>query len=84
MNPTNSPVNRAIDMRWLRRGLAAIAFLLMLITVELSALIGPLQPRAQAQIPDSGASSTSSSTAESSSSTRWSRSSISSAPARLR
>ncbi len=55
MNPTHSPVHAHTDMRWLRWSLAAIALLLMVIAVELSVLVGPLQPRAQAQIPDSGA-----------------------------
>lgn len=55
MNPTNAFANKAQDMRWLRWGLAAIAFLLTLIAVELSVLIGPTQPRALGQIPDSGA-----------------------------
>jgi hypothetical protein len=55
MNPANPPANKAIDTRWLRWGLASIAFLLTLIAVELSILIGPTQPRALGQIPDSGA-----------------------------
>ncbi len=55
MNPTNAPANHPMDLRWLRWGLAAIAFLLTLVAVELSVLIGPVQSRAQAQIPDSGA-----------------------------
>jgi hypothetical protein len=55
MNATNAPANRNADMRWLRWGLSAIAFLLALIVLELSVFVGPLQPRAQAQLPDSGA-----------------------------
>lgn len=47
--------SKALDMRFLRWGLAAIAFLLTVIAVELSILIGPTQPRALGQIPDSGA-----------------------------
>jgi hypothetical protein len=47
----NSEVTNA---RWLRWSLSAIAALLAVIAVELSALTGPLQPRAMAQIPDSG------------------------------
>jgi hypothetical protein len=55
MNPSSPPTNKSSDMRWLRWGLAAIAFLLTLIAVELSVLIGPTQPRAVGQgIPDSG------------------------------
>jgi hypothetical protein len=54
MNLSNPPANKAMDMRWLRWGLAAIAFLLTLIAVELSVLIGPTQPRVLGQIPDSG------------------------------
>jgi hypothetical protein len=42
------------ETRWLRWCLTAIAVLLTVIAVELSALLGPLMPRAQAQIPDSG------------------------------
>jgi len=44
-----------MDMRWLRWSLAAIAFLLAVIAVELSVLTGPHGPQAFAQIPDSGA-----------------------------
>lgn len=44
----------ATDMRWLRRFLACITLLLAVIAVELSVLVGPIQPRAAAQIPDSG------------------------------
>ena len=42
------------DLRWIRRFLAAIVVLLAVIVFELSALTGPLLPRAMAQIPDSG------------------------------
>jgi hypothetical protein len=56
MNSSNPPTGKSADMRWLRWGLAAIAFLLTVIAVELSVLIGPTQPQATAQgIPDSGA-----------------------------
>lgn len=42
------------DSRWLRWSLTIIAALLAVIAVELSALLGPVMPRAQAQLPDSG------------------------------
>jgi hypothetical protein len=42
------------DLRWIRRLLAAIVVLLVVIIFKLSALTGPLQSRAVAQIPDSG------------------------------
>ncbi len=42
------------DARWLRWSLTAIACLLGVIAIELSVLVGPLAPRAYAQIPDSG------------------------------
>lgn len=42
------------NSQWLHRCLITIVFLLAVIAVELSVLIGPIQPRAQAQIPDSG------------------------------
>jgi len=54
MNPSNPPANRATDLRWLRWGLAAIAFLLTVIAVELSVLIGPTTPRALGQITAGG------------------------------
>jgi hypothetical protein len=43
-----------MDMRWLRWLLSGVVFLLAVIAVELAALLGPLEPRAAAQIPDSG------------------------------
>lgn len=42
------------DLRWIRRLLAAIVVLLVIIVFKLSAVTGPLQPRAVAQVPDSG------------------------------
>jgi len=42
----------SMDARWLRWSLTAIALLLAVIAIELSALIGPVQSRAVAQIPD--------------------------------
>ncbi len=47
-------MNDSMNVRWLRWTLTAIVALLAVIAVELSALIGPLGPRAMAQIPDSG------------------------------
>ena len=42
------------NARWLKWSLTAIAVFLGLIVIELSVLIGPMTPAAQAQIPDSG------------------------------
>ncbi|GMU23734.1 MAG: hypothetical protein AMXMBFR13_38120 [Phycisphaerae bacterium] len=47
-------MHEQMNARWLRWCLTGIVVLLAVIAVQLSALIGPLQPRAQAQIPDSG------------------------------
>jgi len=47
-------MNEKNDMRWLRGLLTAIICLLAVIAIELSVLITPVQPRAYAQIPDSG------------------------------
>lgn len=47
-------MNDAMNSRWLRWSLTVIAGLLAIIAIELSVFIGPLTPRAQAQIPDSG------------------------------
>ena len=47
-------MNESVNARWLRWSLSAIAALLVVIAIELSVLIGPLAPRAHAQIPDSG------------------------------
>lgn len=47
-------MNETIDTRWLRTLLSAIVFLLAVIAIELSVLMIPVQPRAYAQIPDSG------------------------------
>lgn len=47
--------NGGIDSRWLRWCLTGVVVLLAVIAVELSALIGPIIPRAEGQIPDSGA-----------------------------
>lgn len=47
-------MSETTNARWLRWSLTAIAALLAVIAVELSALLPPLQPRAMAQIPDSG------------------------------
>jgi len=44
----------SMSARWLRWSLTAIAVLLTVIVIELSALIGPVQPRASAQILDGG------------------------------
>ncbi|GMV98762.1 MAG: hypothetical protein HRF43_20810 [Phycisphaerae bacterium] len=56
MNPANANQTRHSDLRWLRWSLSAIALLLAVIAVQLSALIGPVIPRAAAQSPpDSGA-----------------------------
>lgn len=41
------------DLRWIRRFLAVIVVLLLVIIFKLSAVTGPLQPRAVAQLPDS-------------------------------
>ncbi len=46
-------MNESMNMRWLRWLLSGIVFLLAVIAVELATLI-PLQPRAMAQIPNSG------------------------------
>jgi hypothetical protein len=43
-----------MDLRWLRWCLTGIVFLLAVIAIELSALVGPMESRAMAQIPDSG------------------------------
>ena len=48
-------MNEPLNSRWLRWSLTCIAGLLFVIAIELSALSGPLIPRAQAQVPDSGA-----------------------------
>ena len=47
-------MNESMNARWLRWSLTAIAVLLGVVAIELSALMGPLAPRANAQIPDSG------------------------------
>jgi hypothetical protein len=47
-------MNQTTNDRWLRWTLTAIAALLAVIAIELSALLGPLEPQANAQIPDSG------------------------------
>ena len=47
-------MNESMNARWLRWSLTAIAVLLGVIAIELSVLTGPLTPRANAQIPDSG------------------------------
>ena len=47
-------MNETINTRWLRALLSAIVCLLAVIAIELSVLVAPLQPRACAQIPDSG------------------------------
>ena len=47
-------MNDAMNARWLRWSLSAIAVLLAVVALELSALLGPFEPRARAQIPDSG------------------------------
>lgn len=55
MITTHKPAQTVSDSRWLRWSLTTIALLLAVIALELSVLIGPIQPRVQAQIPDSGA-----------------------------
>ena len=47
-------MNETTNTRWLRALLSAIVCLLVVIAIELSVLITPVQPRASAQIPDSG------------------------------
>ena len=47
-------MNETTNTRWLRALLSAIVCLLAVIALELSVLMGPVQPRALAQIPDSG------------------------------
>jgi hypothetical protein len=47
-------MNQTTHTRWLQALLSAIVCLLAVIAIELSALLGPMQPRALAQIPDSG------------------------------
>lgn len=47
-------MNDSMNTRWLRWSLTAIATFLAIIAIELSVLIGPLEPQAYAQIPDSG------------------------------
>ena len=47
-------MNESMNARWLRWSLTAIAVLLAVIAIELSALVGPLQPRAYGLIPDGG------------------------------
>ena len=47
-------MNGSMNDRWLRWSLTAIAGLLVVIAAELSVLIGPVLPRAHAQIPDGG------------------------------
>jgi len=44
----------SINARWLCWSLTGIAFMLAVIAVELSVLLGPIVPEAKAQIPDSG------------------------------
>ncbi len=44
----------SMNARWLRWLLTAVAVFLGVIAVELSVLMGPLVPRVNAQIPDSG------------------------------
>ena len=47
-------MNATTNTRWLRVLLSAIVCLLAVIAIELSVLTAPVQPRALAQIPDSG------------------------------
>src|SRR5688500_10438074 len=47
-------MNELTNARWLRWLLTAITVLLAVIAIELSALVGPIESRASAQIPDSG------------------------------
>ncbi len=47
-------MQETLNTRWLRWCLTGIVALLAVIAVELAVLIGPLEPRAMAQIPDSG------------------------------
>ena len=47
-------MDASTNLRWLRWLLTAIVVLLAVIAIELSALVGPLESRAMAQIPDSG------------------------------
>lgn len=47
-------MNESMNARWLRWSLTAIALFLAVIVIELSVLIGPIEPRANAQIPDGG------------------------------
>ncbi len=47
-------MNETTNTRWLRALLSAIVCLLAVIAIELSVLMAPVQPRALAQIPDSG------------------------------
>src|SRR5690606_28948765 len=54
-NPDRSVhMDASTNLRWLRWLLTAIVVLLAVIAIELSALVGPLESRAMAQIPDSG------------------------------
>ena len=47
-------MNDSTNARWLRIWLSAITLLLAIIAIELSAVMGPIESRAWAQIPDSG------------------------------
>jgi hypothetical protein len=47
-------MQESMNARWLRGLLSAIVLLLAVIAIELATLTGPMQPRAMAQIPDSG------------------------------
>ena len=47
-------MNESMNARWLRWCLTGIVTLLAVIALELSALVGPVESQAMAQIPDSG------------------------------
>lgn len=47
-------MDETMNARWLRWCLTGIVTLLAVIALELAVLVGPLEPRAVAQIPDSG------------------------------
>src|SRR5687768_2503095 len=47
-------MNDSTNARWLRWLLTGITVLLAIIAIELSTLMGPIESRAWAQIPDSG------------------------------
>ena len=47
-------MNESMNARWLRWCLTGIVTLLAVIALELATLVGPIESRAMAQIPDSG------------------------------